>query len=387
MNTNVRRPVVVCSHIADAGERPHIVQNFGPPVLKDIYISDDFGKLIKWISKDQQCKEEAGMNGLDKGLAKRLEGNPIYDTLTKNIPEDKQRTINFHSLPERFYNKPRLKEIVASVMCDSRDEWNAMGINKIFRELQPHIGLTFGEGGNITALHLDGMCIPCLVSLHKGEKTWRLWKPASVIDMVKGQRVPRQTTPDVTVTQRAGDTLYLPPGWWHEVVTNTPGALYSAVYLPVEHMGVLMKVMFEVMQSFILLTNTDAEREVAAVTLCHKEYFRELKRVGINPTKEETERRLCTHTLCEEAYKTVQYTPRHKLRQTYIGEGKAARSVLLQKDHDASNTNGIIGHGRDIIGRRARKKKNFSTQKGARRKAGEAKAEKAKAKAKKAKAI
>ena len=56
-----------------------------------------------------------------------------------------------------------------------------------------------------------GHCMGVLNLLIGGTKTWRLWKP--------GPR-PVEREVDERIVQREGDLLWLPPGWYHEVVTN-----------------------------------------------------------------------------------------------------------------------------------------------------------------------
>ena len=56
-----------------------------------------------------------------------------------------------------------------------------------------------------------GHCMGVLNLLIGGTKTWRLWKP--------GPR-PVERDFDECIVQKEGDLLWLPPGWYHEVVTN-----------------------------------------------------------------------------------------------------------------------------------------------------------------------
>lgn len=62
-----------------------------------------------------------------------------------------------------------------------------------------------------------------MVTLLRGENEWKFWHPGSVVDYDKDLKmgVCRQATPDVTILQKAGDTLYLAAGWWHEVITTS----------------------------------------------------------------------------------------------------------------------------------------------------------------------
>ena len=56
-----------------------------------------------------------------------------------------------------------------------------------------------------------GHCMGVLNLLIGGMKTWRLWKPGQY-------SVERDV--DECIVQREGDLLWLPPGWYHEVVTT-----------------------------------------------------------------------------------------------------------------------------------------------------------------------
>ena len=72
------------------------------------------------------------------------------------------------------------------------------------------------EYGSTTHCHI----LPVINFLFHGQKSWKVWKPGTF--KLKPERMPPIDTPvpvTDTIKQNAGDVLWLPPGWVHQVTT------------------------------------------------------------------------------------------------------------------------------------------------------------------------
>jgi hypothetical protein len=113
-------------------------------------------------------------------------------------------------------NVPRLEKVsrlVAEALIVRHKEMmqlivplmEAMGINQL-----PSLGIA--RPGHVTERH-QHFCGVFNLLKEGGAKVWHLWPPWAESKAT--------SSPDMlTVEQRAGDVLWLPPGWWHEVATT-----------------------------------------------------------------------------------------------------------------------------------------------------------------------
>ena len=66
-----------------------------------------------------------------------------------------------------------------------------------------------------------------------GRKRWRLWAPTFPLPLShqpsRDHLAPRDTDPMMDVTLKAGDLLYIPRGWWHDVQPLDVGSLHCSV--------------------------------------------------------------------------------------------------------------------------------------------------------------
>ena len=72
------------------------------------------------------------------------------------------------------------------------------------------------EYGSSTHCHI----LPVINFLFRGQKSWKVWKPGT-FDLKLRKDLPKNPPEPVTATiqQAAGDVLWLPPGWVHQVTT------------------------------------------------------------------------------------------------------------------------------------------------------------------------
>lgn len=106
--------------------------------------------------------------------------------------------------------------------------------NRLFEKdiFEPHRAMVWaGSGGCVTPLHYD-RCHGFLCQL-EGVKTVTLFRPRDTAKL--SPRAPqtqrahtstlslaqaKERAPHYEAVMRAGDCLYIPPGWWHHVATH-----------------------------------------------------------------------------------------------------------------------------------------------------------------------
>jgi hypothetical protein len=80
------------------------------------------------------------------------------------------------------------------------------------------IGLVAYDRGNFTPHHLDGAMAGAALTLLEGKKTWNIYGPGT-------------RSKNYTVHQEAGQTLYVPPGFSHEVTSEPPRSIaYNGIW-------------------------------------------------------------------------------------------------------------------------------------------------------------
>jgi hypothetical protein len=84
--------------------------------------------------------------------------------------------------------------------------------------------LILSPAGSFTSLHLDAYGMQGWMYLIEGEKTWGFYRPADALrafDPASGDfHHPNDATDHFEGTIRAGDLIYFPSGWLHEVRTT-----------------------------------------------------------------------------------------------------------------------------------------------------------------------
>ena len=93
------------------------------------------------------------------------------------------------------------------------------------------ISLYAGPGGTSTEYHQDIFSTHTWLALLRGEKTWHLCAPD--IDPSRPHELAKA---DIFVAQlAAGDIIYLPPDWWHEVINQTATLAISGNFCSFSH--------------------------------------------------------------------------------------------------------------------------------------------------------
>lgn len=87
------------------------------------------------------------------------------------------------------------------------------------RQLHPQgaVSFLFTFGMHMGNVHIEECEGEQFAQLLVGEKCWLFWPP--------GARPVKQANPSMVIRQTPGQTLFMPGGWWHQVVTSTHGAV------------------------------------------------------------------------------------------------------------------------------------------------------------------
>ena len=116
-----------------------------------------------------------------------------------------------------------LKRLLGITPDDCRRCVSAAGVLKI--NTQAAIGVYMHS--NLTKAH--GHYMGVLNLLIGGTKKWRFWRP--------GPRPGPDSVEDESIDQQRGELLWLPPGWYHEVVTTGISYMTSSPYRDVNREG------------------------------------------------------------------------------------------------------------------------------------------------------
>lgn len=93
------------------------------------------------------------------------------------------------------------------------------------------ISLYAGPAGTSTEFHQDIFSTHTWLALLRGEKIWHLCAPDA--DVSQPEVLTDSGTFEAVMT--AGDLIYLPPDWWHQVLNRTPTLAISGNFCSFAH--------------------------------------------------------------------------------------------------------------------------------------------------------
>lgn len=110
-----------------------------------------------------------------------------------------------------------------------KDDWLDMYYSCCTNSSDDYTFLYCGGPGSWTGLHFDVLCSYSVSTNITGSKLWKLWPPSSRVglndrNMSYDSAPPRGVleSPHLTITQRQGETIFVPSGWYHTVTNLDP---------------------------------------------------------------------------------------------------------------------------------------------------------------------
>ena len=140
------------------------------------------------------------------------------DQLAQMIPRPWHALTNQGDIDLTTKNKWQDKVDVLAAMLLPKEQLDFAAEVAACLRLNTHgaVGAYQVEYGSSTHCHI----LPVINFLFHGQKSWKVWKPGT-FKLNPKKDLPKKPTEPVTDTipQAAGDVLWLPPGWVHQVTT------------------------------------------------------------------------------------------------------------------------------------------------------------------------
>ena len=167
---------------------------------------------------------EALLNGLPdrpqiiKSLGPEYSQYFTFEELADIIPRRWHTLTDMGDIDLTTGTKHQPKVDVLAAMLLSKEQLDFASDVATYLRVNTHAAVGAYQSGYRSSTHCH--ILPVINFLFHGRKSWKVWKPGTF--KLKPERMPPIDTPvpvTDTIPQNAGDVLWLPPGWVHQVTT------------------------------------------------------------------------------------------------------------------------------------------------------------------------